>query len=197
LPSSVTSAALSHPDRASSLACFVSAAGISGTPATQHKWEKTIRDDPVKHANTRGTLSFAMSGPNTRTTQLFLNFGDSSKVLDGDFAPFAEVVEGMEAVDAIFKIGEGELWSGSVQCAMPPRARAAGGARRAWQIRCDVSPHHLSRSISNLAGPPSGKGPAQGMIKQRGNEYLDAEFPQLTRIVSARVTDGPGAKSEL
>ena len=92
------------------------------------------------------------------------------------------------------------------QCAVRdgPRARAAGGARRAWkvgdgegQVVRDVSPHHLSLSISNLAGPPSGKGPAQGMIKQRGNEYLDAEFPQLTRIVSAHVTDGPGAKNEL
>ena len=142
LPSSVTSAALSHPDRASSLACFVCAAGISGTPATQHKWEKSIRDDPVKHANTRGTLSFAMSGPNTRTTQLFLNFGDSSKVLDGDFAPFAEVVEGMEAVDAIFKIGEGELWSGSVQCAMAPvPVRLAGRVGRGRSAaRCVTSP---------------------------------------------------------
>ena len=56
--------------------------GISGDPATQTAWERKggLRDDPVTHKNERGTLSFAMSGPHTRTTQLFLNFGDSSKV---------------------------------------------------------------------------------------------------------------------
>jgi peptidyl-prolyl cis-trans isomerase A (cyclophilin A) len=83
--------------------------GISGNPEIQKEWESKggLRDDEIKHSNTRGTVSFAMAGPNTRTTQLFLNFGDCSKVLDSDFAPFAEVVSGMEAVDLIFKIGEG------------------------------------------------------------------------------------------
>lgn len=82
--------------------------GISGDPDVQAKWtSKKIMDDPVKASNKRGTLAFAMSGPHTRTTQLFLNFGDSGKVLDRDFAPFAEVVSGMSAVDDIFKIGEG------------------------------------------------------------------------------------------
>ena len=124
--------------------------GISGNPEIQKDWESKggLRDDPVKHSNTRGTVSFAMAGKNTRTTQLFLNFGDCSKVLDGDFAPFARVVSGMEVVDSIFKIGE---------------------------------------------GAPSGKGPSQGKINQKGNEYLDHEFPMLTKIVSARVV----AHSEL
>lgn len=82
--------------------------GMHGDPNVSREWSsKRIRDDPVKKSNTRGTISFAMSGKHTRTTQLFLNFGDCSKVLDGDFAPFAEVVEGMDAVDKIFKIGEG------------------------------------------------------------------------------------------
>lgn len=81
--------------------------GIHGDPATHDRWErKRISDDPVKASNTRGTVAFATSGPNTRTTQIFLNFGDCSKVLDRDFAPFAEVVEGMDAVDAIFKVGD-------------------------------------------------------------------------------------------
>ena len=83
--------------------------GMHGDPATHAKWKsKPIRDDPVTQNNRRGTLCFAMSGPNTRTTQLFLNFGDGGKVLDSDFAPFAEVVQGMEAVDAIYKVGEGK-----------------------------------------------------------------------------------------
>ena len=112
------------------------------------RWKDAkIKDDPIKASNTRGTLSFAMAGPDTRTTQLFLNFGDSSKVLDNDFAPFAEVVDGMAAVDAIYKIGE---------------------------------------------GAPSGKGPDQGQIVSKGNTFLDAKFPKLTRIVTARIVDGPG-----
>ena len=57
---------------------------------------------------------FAASGPNTRTTQLFLNFQDSGAVLDKDFAPFARVVQGMDAVDSIFKAGEG-ISQGSIQ----------------------------------------------------------------------------------
>jgi peptidyl-prolyl cis-trans isomerase A (cyclophilin A) len=82
--------------------------GINGDPGVQAKWDsKRIQDDPVKASNKRGTLAFAMSGRNTRTTQLFLNFGDGGPVLDADFAPFAEVVSGMDAVDAIFKVGEG------------------------------------------------------------------------------------------
>lgn len=86
---------------------WIAQVGISGDPQLQAKWSSSlIRDDPVKASNKRGTLAFAMSGPNTRTTQLFLNFGDSGKVLDRDFAPFAEVVSGMDAVDAIYKIGE-------------------------------------------------------------------------------------------
>ena len=61
----------------------------------------------MTQSNTRGTVAFATSGPDTRTTQLFLNFGDCSTVLDNDFAPFAEVVSGMDAVDGIYKVGEG------------------------------------------------------------------------------------------
>ena len=122
--------------------------GIHGDPATHAAWRsQPIKDDPVRHSNTRGTLSFAMSGPDTRTTQLFLNFGDCSKVLDGDFAPFGEVVDGMAHVDAIYKVGE---------------------------------------------GAPSGGGPAQGEIVAKGNAYLDAAFPKLTRVVSARVVSAPG-----
>jgi peptidyl-prolyl cis-trans isomerase A (cyclophilin A) len=121
--------------------------GIHGDPATHRVWEKkAIKDDPSTHSNKRGTVSFAMSGPNSRTSQLFLNFGDSGPVLDKDFPVFGEVVRGMAAVDAIYKIGE---------------------------------------------GPPSGKGPSQRDITTKGNAYLDAKFPQLTRVLTARVVAAP------
>lgn len=61
----------------------------------------------MTQSNTRGTVAFATSGPDTRTTQLFLNFGDCSTVLDNDFASFAEVVSGMDAMDGIYIVGEG------------------------------------------------------------------------------------------
>jgi cyclophilin family peptidyl-prolyl cis-trans isomerase len=76
--------------------------GMNGDPSVYAKWkDKEFADDAVKKSNTRGMMSFASRGPDTRTTQLFINFKDNSR-LDGlGFAPFAEVVEGMEVVDKI------------------------------------------------------------------------------------------------
>jgi peptidyl-prolyl cis-trans isomerase A (cyclophilin A) len=67
-----------------------------------------IKDDPVKQSNTRGMVTYAMAGPNTRTTQVFINYQDNSR-LDGDgFSPFGKVVEGMKVVDALYSgYGEG------------------------------------------------------------------------------------------
>ena len=53
-------------------------------------------------SNTRGFVSYAMGGANTRTTQIFINFGDNSRLDDMGFSPFGEVVEGMEVVDRIY-----------------------------------------------------------------------------------------------
>lgn len=76
--------------------------GIHGDPAVSAKWrEANITDDPVKTSNARGTITFATAGPNTRTTQLFINFADNA-FLDGQgFSPFGKVIEGMDVVDKI------------------------------------------------------------------------------------------------
>lgn len=83
--------------------------GISGDPSVNAKWrEARIPDDPqAGQSNRRGFLSFAMAGPDTRTTQLFINYGDNSR-LDKDFRPFGKVVRGMEVVEKLYKgYGEG------------------------------------------------------------------------------------------
>lgn len=81
---------------------FVVQWGMNGDPAIYAKWkDKEFADDPVKKSNTRGRISFASRGPDTRTTQLFINFGNNARLDELSFAPFAEVVEGMEVVDKI------------------------------------------------------------------------------------------------
>jgi len=76
--------------------------GIHGDPAISGRWRAAnITDDPVKTSNKRGSITFATAGPNTRTTQLFINYADNG-FLDGQgFSPFGKVVEGMEVVDKI------------------------------------------------------------------------------------------------
>lgn len=87
---------------------FMAQVGISGDPATNSEWrEKRIPDDPVKASNTRGTVTFATSGPDSRTTQFFINFGDNSRLDGMGFAPFGKVKD-MAPVDALYDgYGEG------------------------------------------------------------------------------------------
>ena len=89
---------------------FMCQFGIHGDPKVAAAWRAArIPDDPVKGSNGRGAITFATAGPNTRTTQLFINFVDNSSSLDGmGFAPFGKVIEGMDVVDKIYSgYGEG------------------------------------------------------------------------------------------
>jgi peptidyl-prolyl cis-trans isomerase A (cyclophilin A) len=91
------------------LSGFMSQFGINGDPAVQIVWrDAKIADDPVKQSNTRGMVTFATGGPNSRTSQVFINTG-STPALDGQgFSPFGKVTEGMEVVDALYAdYGEG------------------------------------------------------------------------------------------
>jgi peptidyl-prolyl cis-trans isomerase A (cyclophilin A) len=136
---------------------FVVQWGIAGQPSLQSEWKsKPILDDPVlstsettaatfraDHSNTRHTVTFAMSGPNSRTTQLFINLADNAWLDKQGFAPIGRVVEGAE---------------------------------------------FLMRIYADYKEKPN-----QGQIVQRGNAYLDAEFPNLTYIGALRVLDNPSA----
>lgn len=76
--------------------------GLNANPAVNSAWRTAnLRDDPVKQSNKRGYITFATAGPNTRTTQLFINFKDNGFLDSQGFAPFGEVVEGMDVVDKI------------------------------------------------------------------------------------------------
>ena len=88
---------------------FMCQFGIHGDPKVAAAWrEARITDDPVKGSNTRGAITFATAGPNTRTTQLFINFGDNSRLDGMGFASFGKVTEGMDVVDKInSEYGEG------------------------------------------------------------------------------------------
>jgi peptidyl-prolyl cis-trans isomerase A (cyclophilin A) len=83
--------------------------GISGDSKVAAVWrDANIKDDPVKESNKRGNITFATAGPNTRTTQVFINFGDNAGLDDQGFASFGKVVSGMEVVDALYaEYGEG------------------------------------------------------------------------------------------
>jgi peptidyl-prolyl cis-trans isomerase A (cyclophilin A) len=116
---------------------FIVQFGMSGDPAMTRKWDKNITDDPVTQTNRVGSITFATAGPNTRTTQLFINL-NSNQMLDGQgFAPFGMVVEGMPVVESFNK--------------------------------------------------EYGERPDQDSIRQRGNAYLNEQFPRLDYIKKAEI----------
>jgi peptidyl-prolyl cis-trans isomerase A (cyclophilin A) len=98
--------------------------GINGDPALNSVWNvAAIKDDPVQESNKRGFVTFATSGANSRTTQVFINYNDRNMRLDeSGFAPFGKVVEGMEVVDKLYS-GYGE---GAPQGRGPDQGRAQG-----------------------------------------------------------------------
>mmetsp|Transcript_20307 Transcript_20307/g.42913 ORF Transcript_20307/g.42913 Transcript_20307/m.42913 type:complete len:274 (-) Transcript_20307:988-1809(-) len=117
---------------------FVVQLGINGDPSVQKTWRsQSFKDDPVKTTNARGTITFATSGKDTRTTQIFFNIGKSNAYLDKQgFSPFGEVIKGMDVIDRIYS-----------------------------EYR---------------------EKPNQGLIQNKGNSYLEKEFPKLSFIKSAR-----------
>lgn len=101
--------------------------GIHRDPRITYVWsQEPLQDDSRRRANTRGRMSFAKSGPHSRTTQVFVNLTDNPGLDDQDFAPFGEVVDGMDAIDELHDgYGDGPPRG---EGPYPARARAEGNA---------------------------------------------------------------------
>jgi len=126
--------------------------GLSGDPKLNKQWRSDpIKDEPVKKSNLPGYISFAKTGaPNSRTTQVFINYGDNGRLDGMGFAPFGEI---------------------------------EGGASGAGM--------EVVKSIHNI-----GEKPNQGEIQEKGNKYLDKSFPELSKVISAKILEGD-AKGDL
>jgi peptidyl-prolyl cis-trans isomerase A (cyclophilin A) len=88
---------------------FVVQFGVNGDPKLNKDWsEISIKDDPPKVSNKVGTVTYATSGPNTRSTQIFINLGNNSQLDSKGFSPFGEVIQGMENIENFyFAYGDG------------------------------------------------------------------------------------------
>ena len=105
---------------------FIAQFGIPGEPAIAQVWkDRAIADDSVRASNVRGTIAFAMTGPNTRTTQLFISLADNSRLDAQGFSPLGRVVEGMDVVDRLYG-GYGESAGGGMRGGKQARMMSEG-----------------------------------------------------------------------
>ena len=104
--------------------------GINGNPkVAQQNRHHTIPDDPLKQHNSRGYVAFSNTGPNTRSTQVFINLGDNSarNDVEAGFAPFGQVVEGMDVVEKLYA-GYGEHSGGGMRAGHQDRIFEGGNS---------------------------------------------------------------------
>jgi peptidyl-prolyl cis-trans isomerase A (cyclophilin A) len=113
---------------------------------------RTIPDDPVRQSNTRGTVTFATAGPNTRTTQLFVNLANSARLDRLGFAPLGRVVRGLPVVESLYSgYGEG-----------PPEGRGPDQDRLAAEGN-----RYLERSFPRLDWIRDTKIVHEGRVRRR------------------------------
>ena len=107
---------------------FIAQFGIAGDAAVNAVWaHRTFLDDSVRHSNMRGTIAFATTGPNGRTTQLYINLVDNIRLDRQGFAPIGRVVEGIDVVDKLYS-GYGENSGGGVRTGKQGPLLAGGNA---------------------------------------------------------------------
>jgi len=102
--------------------------GIAGNPAVASIWRnQSFPDDPVRASNTRGTFAYAMTGPDARTTQIYINTSDQVQQDAQGFAPFGKVSEGMDVVDKLYS-GYGERSGSGMRAGKQGRLFEEGNA---------------------------------------------------------------------
>jgi len=105
---------------------FIAQFGIPGDPAISRVWkDRRMPDDSAHASNVRGMIAYAMTGPNTRTTQLFISLVDNSRIDAQGFAPIGRVVSGMEVVDQLYG-GYGETAGGGMRAGRQDRMMNEG-----------------------------------------------------------------------
>lgn len=110
------------------VAGFIAQFGIAGDPKVTAAWkERTIPDDPVRQSNLRGTLAYAMTGPGTRSTQIYVNLADNARLDAQGFAPIGRVISGMDVVDRLYA-GYGEGAGGGMRGGQQGKMLAGGNA---------------------------------------------------------------------
>jgi cyclophilin family peptidyl-prolyl cis-trans isomerase len=110
------------------VAGFIAQFGIPGDPAVTAVWkDRTFPDDPVRQTNVRGTIAYAMTGPDTRSTQLYINLVDNTRLDAQGFAPIGRVIEGMDVVER-FYAGYGESAGGGLRGGKQGKILADGNA---------------------------------------------------------------------
>ena len=179
------------------------------SPEVQAKWRNNLRDDPVRVSNKKGTVVFATTGKNTRTTQLFINLSDRNSFLDNQgFSPIGEVVRWVHILNISNRFISFRILS--LRCLVlfslsqwHGRSRTFLWVASLFHFTCSRCYHLLAHSyiltksplvgfdglctINNGdldagygEGAPSGKGPNQGLIQAKGNAYLEPNFPKLS-----------------
>ncbi len=107
---------------------FIAQFGIPGDPSIARLWkDRAMRDDSTRTSNVRGTIAYAMTGPDTRTTQLFISLVDNSRLDVQGFAPIGRVVSGMDVVDQLYG-GYGETAGGGMRAGKQARMMEEGNA---------------------------------------------------------------------
>jgi cyclophilin family peptidyl-prolyl cis-trans isomerase len=140
---------------------FVVQFGINGDPTISQKWENAnITDDPVILSNVEGTLAYASAGPNTRTTQLYINTGNNT-YLDSEGAPTFPLfpLRGESFIRTFLSLNAGFAPVGTVLSGM---------------------------DVVNAIYSGYGQEPDQDSIYEEGNAYLEQNFPLLDYIVTSR-----------
>jgi peptidyl-prolyl cis-trans isomerase A (cyclophilin A) len=137
---------------------FVVQFGLSAHPQVNAAWMNArIKDDPVKASNKRGFITFATGGPNTRTTQVFINLGNNARLDSMGFSPFGEVTEGLDVVE--------QFYNGYTEAPTSKQAEISNGGN-AWLEKNFPKLDKILKATVISPAPAAAPAPAKKATKQ-------------------------------